>query len=489
MNILFVSSEVEPFSKTGGLADVSGALPRALQSLGHDVRVVTPLYRSVDKTKYTISGTTLGEIPHLIGAQWTFSTMKFATMGSGAQHTPVYFVANDYYYNRNGIYYDADRSADFPDNDERYILLSKAALEFCRRTNFRPDIIHCNDWQSGLICAYMKIFFAIDPFFQHTKTIFTIHNLAYQGVFPKHSFIHTGLPWWSFDAEMLEYFGSMNFMKAGLVFADAITTVSRRYAVEIQSEEHGHKLEGLLQKRNPFLHGITNGIDTKAWNPASDRNIPFPYDVNNIAQKYKNKEFLASRFNLPFRWNVPMLGIISRLTGQKGFDIIIGMAQSLLQQNVQLIVLGSGEEKYETAFTSLAKMFPDKVGTYLGFNNELAHLIEAGADMFLMPSQYEPCGLNQMYSLRYGTVPIVRATGGLDDTVENVSEDGKYGTGFKFTNYTSYDLYTTIVRALAFYQMPEVWRGIMLRGMMQDNSWEKAAKEYEALYAKILSYQ
>ncbi|MBS4028149.1 MAG: glycogen synthase GlgA [Ignavibacteriales bacterium] len=489
MNILFVSSEVEPFSKTGGLADVSGALPKALQALGHDVRVVTPQYRNVDVKKHILHlADGIGEITQSIGDKTTSASIMISSIGKGAEETPVYFIANKYYFDRDGLYSDTNRNADYPDNDERFIFFSKVALELCKRINFRPHIIHCNDWQSALICPYLKLFYAQDSFFAKTKTVFTIHNLAYQGVFGKNAFENTGLPNWTYDREFLEFYGCINFMKAGIVFADAITTVSKRYAEEIcSSEEFGNKLEGLLRKRKNVLFGILNGIDTTIWNPAVDKLIPARFDMYNLEAKYKNKESLIKSFRLPHRWNVPIIGIISRLVDQKGFDIIAGMAHTLLQHNVQMIILGSGEPKYERMFSELQKSFGDKVGVYLGFNNEMAHLIEAGSDMFLMPSKYEPCGLNQMYSLKYGTVPIVRATGGLDDTIENVSENGETGTGFKFWNYTSGDLYNTIMRALAFYQYrPDVWRYIVLRGMAKDYSWEKSARDYEQLYKMVL---
>ena len=489
MNILFVSSEVEPFSKTGGLADVSGSLPKAIKALGHDVRVVTPQYRNVDVKKNILLVTDgIGEIVQTVGNKTTSATIMLSSIGKERNETPVYFVANKYYFDRNGLYYDMDRSADYPDNDERYIFFCKVVLELCKRINFRPDIIHCNDWQTAMLCPYIKLFYANDSFYANTKTVFTVHNLAYQGAFSKNAFFNTGLPHWTYDKEFLEFFGTVNFMKAGIVFADAITTVSKRYAEEIcSSEEFGNKLEGLLRKKKNILFGILNGIDSQIWNPATDKLIPFRYDMYNLEAKFKNKEALIQKFRLPFRWNVPLIGIISRLVDQKGFDIIAGMVHQLLQHNVQLMILGSGENKYERMFSELQKTYPDKVGTYIGFSNELAHLIEAGSDMFLMPSKYEPCGLNQIYSLKYGTVPIVRATGGLDDTVENVSENGETGTGFKFWNYTSSDLYNTMMRALAFYQYrPDVWRYIVLRGMAKDNSWEHSAKDYETLYKSLV---
>lgn len=488
MNILFVSSEVEPFSKTGGLADVSGALPKALKAFGHDVRVVTPQYRNVDVKKNILHvADGIGEIVQTVGNTTTSATIMFSTIGNERNETPVYFVANKYYFDRNGLYNDAERNTDFADNDERFIFFSKVVPELCKRINFRPDIIHCNDWQTALVCPYLKIFYARDAFFANTKTVFTIHNLAYQGVFGINKFFNTGLPEWALDKEFLEFYGGINFMKAGIIFADAITTVSKRYAEEICStEEFGNKLEGLLRKRKNTLFGIVNGIDTTSWNPATDKLIPFRFDVYNLEAKYRNKESLIRTFRLPYRWNVPLIGIISRLVDQKGLDIIAGMSHGLLQHNVQLVVLGSGEHKYERFFTELEKSFPDKVGVYLGFSDELAHLIEAGCDMFLMPSKYEPCGLNQMYSLRYGTVPIVRAVGGLVDTIENISDSGESGTGFTFLNYSAFDLYETIMRAVSIYQFrPDVWRYIMLRGMTKDFSWEKSAREYEQLYKMI----
>jgi starch synthase len=488
MNILFVTSETEPFSKTGGLADVSGSLPKALKALGHDVRIVTPQYRNVDVKKNMLRvAEGIGEIVQTVGDTTTSATIMLSSIGKERNETPVYFVANAYYFDRNGIYNDADNNAEYPDNDERFIFFSKVVPELTKRMNFRPDIIHCNDWQTALICPYLKLFYAHDAFFAPTKTVFTIHNLAYQGVFGKQKMHNTGLPEWTFVPEFLEFYGSINFMKAGIVFANAITTVSKRYAEEIcASEEFGNKLEGLLRKKKNNLFGILNGIDTQVWNPAVDTFIPFRFDMYNLEAKYKNKEALIGNFRLPFRWNVPLIGIISRLVDQKGFDLIAGMAHALLQQNVQLIVLGSGEHKYERFFTELEKSFPDKVGVYLGFSNELAHLIEAGSDMFLMPSKYEPCGLNQLYSLKYGTVPIVRAVGGLDDTIENVSENGESGTGFKFWNYSATDFYETTMRAISLYQFsPDVWRYIVLRGMAKDYSWEKSAREYEQLYKMI----
>lgn len=488
LKILFVSSEVDPFAKTGGLADVASALPKTLAELGHEVRTFLPRYRSIDSKKFG-----LNRIPDLEPLQIPVNGFKetgevlMVTDHQQNNGVTYYFLQNDKYFDREGLYVDPGTKSDYPDNDERFIFFSRGILEFLRRMHWQPDIIHCNDWQSGLIPTYLKALYVDDPLLRNVKSVFTVHNVAYQGKFPPETIAKANLPWSVFTPEGLEFYGQVNFLKAGIVYSDAITTVSETYAEEIcSSPEFGYGMEGILRHRRQHLFGILNGVDYSVWNPETDKLIPANYSVKNLKGKLANKKALQERFGLTVDESIPLLGVISRLADQKGFDLLGAIAPHLMTLDVQLVILGTGEQKYHDLFQNLRDQFPHKIGIYLGFNNDLAHLIEAGSDMFLMPSRYEPCGLNQMYSLKYGTVPIVRATGGLQDTVDEFDPVTKKGTGFKFGPYEPAEFLKTIQRALDTYRNRTVWKTLMMNGMKKDFSWTSSAKKYVNLYRSLV---
>lgn len=486
LNILFVSSEVEPFAKTGGLADVSGTLPQVIKDQGHEIRIIMPRYGSISERKFKLHDVIrLKDIEVPIGKEKKNANVNSSFIANVKSKVQVYFLANKELYERAGIYVSPDSKKDYVDNDVRFIFFCRGVLETLKRLGWQPDIIHCNDWQTGLIPAYIKTMYNHDPFFKNVKTVFTIHNLAYQGTFPAASFAKTGLPEAEFGKEGVEFYGKLNFMKAGLVYADVITTVSEKYAEEICStEEFGCGLEGVLQKRKSHLHGIINGIDYSIWNPETDELIVKRYDLRTLEGKQENKKELLAKFGLAYKENVPLVGIISRLVDQKGLDLIKEIADDFMKLDVQFVMLAAGEKRYQDYFESLHKKYAAKMGLFIGYNDELAHLIEAGCDMYLMPSRYEPCGLNQLYSLKYGTVPIVRATGGLDDTIHDV-ESGN-GNGFKFKKYDAKELFKTIQRALKMYHDAAAWKKIMKNGMQQDFSWESSAKKYTNLYRNLV---
>lgn len=489
LSILYISSEVEPFAKTGGLADVAGAFPQLIRESGHDIRILLPKYGFVGDRKFNIYDVIrLRDIPVPVGAKTEMASIKSSFITNQRIKVQVYFFDLPKYFNRPGIYGDPKSQKDYPDNDERFIAFCRGALETLKRLGWKPDIIHCNDWQTGLIPAYLKTVYKDDPFFNKVKSVYTIHNLAYQGVFPKTSFEKTGLPDELFNEETGIATGdAINLMKSGIQFADVLTTVSQQYAKEISTDdEYGYGLRHLLHKRRKDLHGILNGVDYSVWDPSVDQLIPQQYTSKTIQEKVENKKALLDAFKLPGEGDEPVIGIISRLVDQKGFDLIKEIADELVKRDIKLVVLGTGERKYHTFLSKLASKYPDKIGVKLTFDNTLAHLIEAGSDMFLMPSRYEPCGLNQIYSMRYGTIPIVRATGGLEDTVEDVDSKNGKGTGFKFGPYDSKALLQTIERALKMYQDEKAWNKTVKYAMEQDFSWEQSAKQYITLYKKIL---
>jgi starch synthase len=475
MRIMYVASEAIPFAKTGGLADVLGALPKAVRRLGHDTVVVLPRYRDVKAKTQVISSLT---VP--MGHPY-----KFCSILEPERDGSTRFFLVDYppYYDREALY--RVLGQDFPDNAERFALLSWAALEFAKRAPQAPDLIHCNDWQTALIPVYLKTIYREDPFFARTKTLLTIHNLAYQGVFPGGVLPKVSLPGDLFHPEMLEFYGNVNFLKGGLVFADWLSTVSRKYSQEIQTPELGCGLEGVLVKRSRYLSGILNGVDYSQWNPLTDSHIAANYSPENLAGKKLCKLELIREFGLEAVPDRPLIAIISRLADQKGFDLLSLAADAIVQEGVSLVVLGVGEERYRQFFLDLQEKYPLSVGAKIMHDDRLAHRIEAGADMFLMPSRFEPCGLNQIYSLKYGTVPLVRATGGLDDTIVDYSESSG-ANGFKFNRYSAEELLSTVQRAIQVYRDPKAWQSLMKCGMHCDFSWDHSAKEYVELYSSIL---
>ncbi len=486
LNILFVSSEVEPFAKTGGLADVSSALPKAIKELGHEIRIMMPRYKFISERKFRLHDIIrLKDIPLKVGSNKQMGNVKSSFITNLKEKVQVYFLDNDEYFGRDGVYQDLAHKHDYKDNDERFIFFAKGVLETLKRLGWQPDIIHCNDWQTGLIPAYLKTVHKDDPFFAAMKSVFTVHNLAYQGSFPADSFQKSGLPKDLFHHEGVEAYGKFNFLKTGLFFADAITTVSKKYSQEICSEEFGAGLDGLLNHRKKDLYGLINGIDVSAWDPSTDNYIFRKYDVKSVESKCDNKKALVERFGMEYVPERPVIGAITRLVDQKGFDLVLEVLEDIIKLDTQFVMLASGDKALETAFEKIQKKHPKNIALVFGFDEELAHMIEAGSDMIMMPSRYEPCGLNQMYSMRYGTVPIVRATGGLDDTVEDYSSAGK-GTGFKFEKYDGKELLKAVQRAVGVFKKRKEWIKIMRNGMAMDFSWEHSAKQYISLYRDLL---
>jgi starch synthase len=472
MRVAVLSSEVVPFAKTGGLADVAGALPKALGNLGADAVVVLPLYQQIDRD---LLSDQVIEVP----VEWRGQTRTVKVFQSNAAGAPAYLIEAPGYFSRPSIY-------GFADDHERFAFLGRAGLSLLRHLDWKPDVVHTHDWPGGFATVELRARRRFDPFFANTKTVFSIHNLAYQG-----SFDSNDLWWLGFGDQrdkndfMLD--GTASALKAGLMAADALSTVSRRYAQEIQTPAQGYGLDWLVRKRRDSLVGITNGVDYDVWNPETDQHIAAHFSVDNMPGKQECKRDLLRRFALPEELERPIIAIISRLVAQKGYDLIQPLARSILEAGCFFIALGAGDRAYEDFLQSWHDRAPHRVGIYKGYAGEpLAHQIEAGADMFLMPSQYEPCGLNQMYSMRYGTVPIVRATGGLDDTVENFNEARGTGNGFKFQNYTAGALLDKIREALYFYGKPEAWARIQRNGMNMDNSWPTAAQKYVDLYLRVL---
>ncbi len=467
-----VASEAAPFIKTGGLADVLGGLPPALAKLGHSVAVLIPRYRKVQLFN---AERIYNDMPIWL-ADGTFRTSVDRVMERGVSYL---FLNCAPLFDREGIYNVGDR--DYQDNHIRFAVFCRAALETIRRI-FRADLIHYHDWQASLVAPYMRHTLRSDPTFAGIRLLLTIHNLGYQGIFSTAEAAQIGIdPVLVAPAGPLEFYGDLNCLKGGIVFADAINTVSKGYAREIQTPEFGFRLDGLLRSRSAVLTGIVNGVDYTEWSPERDRYIPANYSVNALQGKTECKRALLQQFGLPTnQLDKPVIGIVSRFAGQKGFDLIAEIAGELLTEDLFLTVLGSGDPAYEQMFRDLAAARPDRIGVRIGYDNPLAHCIEAGADMFLMPSRYEPCGLNQIYSLRYGTVPLVRATGGLDDTINE-------GTGFKFWGYTGRELLECMRVALEAYENRSGWLEIMRRGMVEDFSWDAAAREYVSLYEKIVT--
>ncbi len=491
LKILFVTSEVFPFVKTGGLADVSSALPQMLSELGHEVRIVIPKYGAVDERKFKIHEIVrLKDLQIKIGDKDVVFSLKSCFLPGPRVRVQIYFLDNqEYFGSRNGLYADPLTGKDYPDNDERFILLNRSVMELIIKLGWIPDVIHCNDWQTGLIPAYIKTTYKDQEGFDKFKTLFTIHNIAYQGQFDESTFKKTELPKELNSASKgILLNGKVNFLKSGLMFADVINTVSETYAKEITTKtEFSEGLKDTLAKRKDSVYGIVNGIDTKLWNPEKDKHLPKNYSLKNIEAKIENKKELADRFGFQYDENIPIIGMIGRLYDSKGYDLVQEAFNDLIKLNCQIILLGTGDKKFHSFFEKMANKYSQKFACYLGFNDELAHLIEAGSDMFLMPSKFEPCGLNQMYSLVYGTVPIVRETGGLADTVIKYDEKTEEGNGFVFKKHDAKEMIKEIKRALKIYEDKKSWVKIMKAGMKLDFSWDVSAKKYIDLYKTILS--
>jgi starch synthase len=484
MNVVFVASEAVPFVKTGGLGDVAGALPRALAKLGHSVAVFLPCYRRVWSAGAEIVATGVTfRIP--MGARSVEGSVYESRLpGSNVQ---VYLIDQPRYFDRDGLY--GSDGKDYDDNCERFVFFNRAVLETIPALHLRPDVIHCNDWQTGLIPVYLKTVYQRVPELSSAGVLLTIHNLAYLGLFPHWEMALTGLEWHLFNWRQLEFHGKLCFMKAGLVFADTLSTVSPTYSQEIQTPRLGSGLEELLRYRGADLRGIVNGIDTEAWSPSNELMLAARYDVPGVTEgKASCKAWLQRKSGLAERPGVPMFAQIGRLDPQKGWDLLAEVADLLLEQDVQLVVLGEGHPKYHALLKDLERRHADKFWLYLGFADDLAHQIEAAADVFLMPSLFEPCGLNQLYSLAHGTVPLVRATGGLADTVIDASPENLANgtaTGFVFIEPTPPALWATIERVLALWPDRAAWLRLQRTGMTADWSWERSACEYVRLYQEI----
>lgn len=481
LRVLFATPEAVPFAKTGGLADVAGALPKFLQPLGCEIMLVMPYYRMVKASGHPIQY--LGEeIEVPLGAEILRGEL-YQSQLTGT--IPVYFIGRDEFFDREYLY--STSKGDYFDNAERFIFFSRAVLQLARHLRVSPDVIHHHEWQTGLIPAYLRSLYGDDPLFAKTATVFTLHNIAYQGLFKKEKFSLTGLPQEMYNPEGIEFWERINLMKAGIVYADIINTVSRKYSEEIQTPEYGYGLEGILRKRKKDLYGILNGVDYQEWDPSSDPYLVARYNPEDLSGKRECKKDLLREFGLPPDLEkVPLLGMISRLTDQKGFDLLEEIIDELFNLDIGFVLLGTGEQKYHDLFTRIAQKYPHQAGIRIAYDNRLAHKIEAGADLFLMPSKYEPCGLNQIYSLKYGTIPIVRATGGLDDTITPYDPITRAGNGFKFGPYDSKELLDQIKRALNLYAQPEHWRKLVRNAMTSDFSWEKSAQAYLELYRKAL---
>jgi starch synthase len=478
VRILYAASEVAPFAKTGGLADVAGSLPTALARLGHEIKVVMPKYGVVDEKQWKLKKRDDLSV-RLAGHDYPFTVWSCNLLS-----TPVeaLFLANDRLFGRSGLY--QEQGKDYPDNLERFSAFSRAVLEVPRHLKWSPDVLHGNDWQTALVMAYLKAHFAGDPSYQKIGTLLTLHNLGYQGLFPKHEFSKLGLSPEYFTPQTLEFYGKVNLIKAGLVFSGLLNTVSPTYSREIQTAEFGHGLEGVLRGRREDLYGILNGVDYQQWDPVHDSYIPHPYDRRLLLGKRLCKKSLQRECKLPVA-RVPLMGMITRLTVQKGIDLVIGVLDELIHLDLQVVILGTGEQTIQQKLMRAMNQYPEKLSVHLSFDEALAHRIEAGADLFLMPSRYEPCGLSQLYSLRYGTIPVVRKTGGLADTVVDATPSniasGK-ATGFVFEAANGHSLLTTLRLALHLYKDRSLWEKIMRTAMAADFSWDRSAREYVKLY-------
>jgi starch synthase len=495
--LLYVAPEVVGFAKTGGLADVAGALPPALAGRGLECAVMLPLYRCIRTAKSPIRPTDLSfAVP--IGERTVAGAIWKGTLPNS--NVPVYLIDQPEYFDRDdpakgrGLYQYTlpdGRKRDYPDNSERFIFFARAVLESMRLLDYWPDVLHINDWQTGLIPVYLREEYRDRENYKRTRTLFTVHNLAYQGLFWHWDMILARLDWRLFNYKQLEFYGQLNFLKAAVVFSDAVSTVSPTYAKQIQTPEYGCGLEGVLEERRDRLFGIVNGVDYRIWNPAIDPHLPSNYDESSVAdRKPQCKAFLQRHYGLQEKPRAPLLGMVARLIEQKGLRLLASVANSFLNRGVQLTVLGDGDPPYHQMLLDLKEHYPQQVGVTFGFDEALAHQIEAGADMFLMPSRYEPAGLNQLYSMKYGTVPIVHATGGLADTIVDCTPQNLAAgtaTGFAFTAYRPAAFLNAFERALKLYEAyPHDWQKLMKTGMRQDWSWERIAGEYEKLYLRFM---
>lgn len=480
LKILLLSAEVVPFAKTGGLADVAAALPKALKELGHDVRIIMPHYGFIDRQKFNLHEILSGvEVP-MDGHQENATILE----GVIGRDVPVYMVDNGKYFDREGIYM-------YQDDADRFIFFCRAAMETAKILNWRPDVLHCNDWHTAIVPNWMHTIYRDDPFYANTVTVYTIHNLAYQGIFGKRILDIAGIAKYQYLVPPgVSPENQINMMGRGIFFSDTINTVSETYAQEILTPEYGEGFDWLLKDRRDHLYGIVNGVDYEIENPATDPLIYKNYDVHNPEPKKENKTALQQDVGLAPEPDIPLIGVISRLSDQKGFDLIGQIMEAMIENlDFQLILLGTGMEHYHHLFNEIKQKYPSQVSIHLTFNNELAHRIYAGSDMFLMPSRFEPCGLGQLLAMRYGSVPVVRETGGLKDTVDNFNPRTGHGNGFTFKNYNALAMYTAIARAIETYHYKEQWSQLVKRGMSADFSWKNSAMRYVELYRKTLAHR
>ncbi len=478
LNILMLAAEIVPFVKVGGLADVVGALPKALHALGHDVRLVMPRYRQVDIERFQL--TTI--IDALIVNMGNFKVQVSVCQGTIGDGVPVYMIDAPRFFDRENIY-------GYTDDGERFILFCRAALEAMRVLAWQPNILHCNDWHTGIVPNWMHTVYHEDPFYHDVATVYTIHNLAYQGIFGYRILEVAGVAANGFlYPQIAELANVVDIMGRGILFADVITTVSERYAQEILTPPFGERLDHMLRARRDRLFGILNGIDYQQMNPMTDHFIATQFDATSLDKRAENKAALQEQAHLPLRPEVPLLAMVSRLADQKGFDLLSQIIQPLLTQGIQLVVLGIGDQHYHEMFQNLAARYPEQVAIFLTFNTEIAQHLYAGSDMFLMPSRFEPCGLSQLIAMRYGSVPIVRSVGGLADTVQEYDPSTGEGNGFAFVNYDPWDLFAAIVRALELFRFKDIWRKLQQRGMAADHSWHASALRYVDVYHNAFEF-
>ncbi len=484
LRIAMVASESVPFAKSGGLADVVGALPAALQRLGHEVIVIIPKYRSIDAERFGLERF-FDSMGVWMGTTQEWCAVDRTTSPAGV---PFFFIESSKYFDRYGLYHDADFN-DYLDNARRFGFFTRAALQLCRDMRFYPDVVHAHDWQTALAPAYLKIWHWNDPVLGDAASVLTIHNIGYQGVYPASHYDYLGLQWGNFTSDKFEDHGRINFLKGGIHYADLVNTVSPTYAQETRTPEFAHGLAPYLNDKGDDYIGILNGVDYEEWNPEVDRLIPARYSYEELGGKAECKAALQKRFLLDVDPDVPLIGVVSRLVDQKGLDLLAGAIEGVVgEMRVQFAILGSGDKGLEAYFGGLPARYPGRIGSYIGYSNELAHWIEAGSDFFVMPSRYEPCGLNQIYSLRYGTLPIVRATGGLADTVEQYDETTGLGTGFKFWEPSASAVYYAVGWAVStYYDRPEDMQRMVQRAMTRRFSWEESAESYLLAYTKAIT--
>jgi starch synthase len=479
MNILFVSSEVVPFAKTGGLADVIGALPEALAKKGHTCGIILPFYSMVKKNGFAPKVFKKGLTVKINGKNEIFNLLLLKQ-----GNIDVYFIEKDEYYNRDQLY--GTPQGDYPDNAFRFGFFAKAVIAAVADIGSQ-DILHCNDWQSALIPLYVKLSHKDDPLFNKTKILFTIHNMAYQGIFSREVMLDLGLEEDLFTPDLLEFYGKLNFMKAGIIYSDAVSTVSKGYSREILTPEFSAGLDGLLRTREKDLYGIVNGVDYSIWNPSTDKFIAANYSEKGLAGKEECKKDILKECGIKYNPKRPLIGMITRFAEQKGIDLVAQGMANIIKMGCDFVILGFGDEKYNNIFSKLNVKHRGHMAALIKFDNSLAHKIEAGSDMFLMPSRYEPCGLNQLYSLKYATVPIVRAVGGLEDTVENFDIAAKKGNGFKFKDASCRELLNTVKTAVAVFKNKAVWNTLLKNCLACDYSWDSSAEQYEKLYDRLLA--